>query len=457
MKIYQTFKKYWNFVFTFLLILILLFLIQQSLEKVLVIISILLIWNILGVYLKDFIKASFLTLLLTLPFNIAYELPLTFLDIQLSNPFVDGVIVNYLVPTVFLLDLGVILLLFSIIIQKGIKLKSKGLSFLKIFIIFGIFLLLQSILKNSFISLLNSLRLLLYLFTFYNLGISIKKLLTNRMLVYLLIVSLLLVISQGLIALLQFSGGTSLGLTFLGESKVVSGMRGSSFLNLNGSLYLRGYGTFPHPNVFGGWLIFNILLGWYLFNNMKKKRDYSIILMGLSSLVLVFTFSRISFLVTLIIGVVFIIKVFISSKSLKLFSFTGLLFERVLNLFTGGDTSWGDRVGLMKSSFHVIKENLFTGVGLGKFVANMKDTVPRSENGILILQPVHNIFLLIISEIGVVGFPLFCSLVYFFIKRRKWSLRFVMGLVSLFVVGMFDHYLISLPQGLVIFLLIMVI
>lgn len=457
MKIYQTFKKYWNFVFTFLLILILLFLIQQSLEKVLVIISILLIWNILGVYLKDFIKASFLTLLLTLPFNIAYELPLTFLDIQLSNPFVDGVIVNYLVPTVFLLDLGVILLLFSIIIQKGIKLKSKGLSFLKIFIIFGIFLLLQSILKNSFISLLNSLRLLLYLFTFYNLGISIKKLLTNRMLVYLLIVSLLLVISQGLIALLQFSGGTSLGLTFLGESKVVSGMRGSSFLNLNGSLYLRGYGTFPHPNVFGGWLIFNILLGWYLFNNMKKKRDYSIILMGLSSLVLVFTFSRISFLVTLIIGVVFIIKVFISSKSLKLFSFTGLLFERVLNLFTGGDTSWGDRVGLMKSSFHVIKENLFTGVGLGKFVANMKDTVPRSENGILILQPVHNIFLLIISEIGVVGFPLFCSLVYFFIKRRKWSLRFVMGLVSLFIVGMFDHYLISLPQGLVIFLLIMVI
>jgi O-antigen ligase len=422
-----------------------------------VIISILLIWNILGVYLKDFIKASFLTLLLTLPFNIAYELPLTFLDIQLSNPFVDGVIVNYLVPTVFLLDLGVILLLFSIIIQKGIKLKSKGLSFLKIFIIFGIFLLLQSILKNSFISLLNSLRLLLYLFTFYNLGISIKKLLTNRMLVYLLIVSLLLVISQGLIALLQFSGGTSLGLTFLGESKVVSGMRGSSFLNLNGSLYLRGYGTFPHPNVFGGWLIFNILLGWYLFNNMKKKRDYSIILMGLSSLVLVFTFSRISFLVTLIIGVVFIIKVFISSKSLKLFSFTGLLFERVLNLFTGGDTSWGDRVGLMKSSFHVIKENLFTGVGLGKFVANMKDTVPRSENGILILQPVHNIFLLIISEIGVVGFPLFCSLVYFFIKRRKWSLRFVMGLVSLFIVGMFDHYLISLPQGLVIFLLIMVI
>jgi hypothetical protein len=277
------------------------------------------------------------------------------------------------------------------------------------------------------------------------------------MLVYLLIVSLLLVISQGLIALLQFSGGTSLGLTFLGESKVVSGMRGSSFLNLNGSLYLRGYGTFPHPNVFGGWLIFNILLGWYLFNNMKKKRDYSIILMGLSSLVLVFTFSRISFLVTLIIGVVFIIKVFISSKSLKLFSFTGLLFERVLNLFTGGDTSWGDRVGLMKSSFHVIKENLFTGVGLGKFVANMKDTVPRSENGILILQPVHNIFLLIISEIGVVGFPLFCSLVYFFIKRRKWSLRFVMGLVSLFIVGMFDHYLISLPQGLVIFLLIMVI
>jgi O-antigen ligase len=127
-----------------------------------------------------------------------------------------------------------------------------------------------------------------------------------------------------------------------------------------------------------------------------------------------------------------------------------------MNLFRGGDTSWSDRIGLMESSFHMIKQNLLTGVGLGGFVENMGDTVPRSGNGILLLQPVHNIFLLIVSEVGLVGFGLFITLLYFFFKNRKWSLRLVMGLVGILIVGMFDHYLLSLPQGLLIFFVIII-
>jgi O-antigen ligase len=205
--------------------------------------------------------------------------------------------------------------------------------------------------------------------------------------------------------------------------------------------------------VFAGWLIFNILLGWFLFENMKKKRDYSIILMGLSSLVLVLTFSRISFLVCTVLWISFLVKAFINSNKLKNFAFLGLMSERFFNLFTGGDTSWSDRVGLMKASFKIIKENLLTGVGLGRFVANMEDSVPRSGNGILLLQPVHNIFLLIVSEIGLIGFGLFSTLLYFFFKERKCSLRLVIGVVSVFIIGMFDHYLFSVPQGLGMFML----
>jgi hypothetical protein len=279
---------------------------------------------------------------------------------------------------------------------------------------------------------------------------------SQKIYTYILVGSILLVLLQGIIALLQFSGGTSLGLPFLGESQVVSGMMGSSFLELNNSLYLRGYGTFPHPNVFGGWLVFNILLGWFLFENMNKKRDYSIILMTLSSLILILTFSRISFLVCLLIWIAFIVKVFVNSKRIKNFAFLGLISERFMNLFRGGDTSWSDRIGLMESSFHMIKQNLLTGVGLGGFVENMGDTVPRSGNGILLLQPVHNIFLLIVSEVGLVGFGLFITLLYFFFKNRKWSLRLVMGLVGILIVGMFDHYLLSLPQGLLIFFVIII-
>jgi O-antigen ligase len=401
--------------------------------------------------LKDFLKASFLLLLLILPFNITYQLPYQILGVEIANPFVNGIIVNYLIPTLSILDLSVFLILISILLTKKIDLKWKGFSFLKMFILFAVYLVVQSIFKGSFLSLFNSFRLLIYLFTFYSLSKHIKSVLNQKTYIYLLIGSIFLVLFQGVVALLQFSGGTSLGLSFLGESQVVSGMRGSSFLELNNSLYLRGYGTFPHPNIFGGWLIFNILLGWFLFENMHKKRDYAVILMGISSLVLVLTFSRISLLVCLLIWIAFIVKSFVNSKRIKNFAFFGLISERFMNLFTGGDTSWSDRVGLMESSFHMIKQNLLTGVGLGGFIENMGDTVPRSSNGILLLQPVHNIFLLIVSEIGLVGFGLFSTLLYFFFKNRKWSLRFVMGLVGIFIISMFDHYLFSLPQGLGVF------
>ena len=327
---------------------------------------------------------------------------------------------------------------------------------MRAFSLFAIYLIVQSISKGSFLSLSNSFRLLLYVFTFYNLFKSIRNIINQKILTSLLIGSILLVLFQGVVALLQFSGGTSLGLSLLGESQVVSGMKGSSFLTLNNQLFLRGYGTFPHPNVFGGWLIFNIFLGWFLFDNMNRKRDYSVLLMFLSSLILILTFSRISFLVCGVIWVPFIIKTFVNAKRIKNFAFVGLISERLTNLFTGGDSGWSDRVKLLKSSFQLIRDNLLMGVGLGNFVKSMGGNVPRGSNGILLLQPVHNIFLLLISEIGLIGFSLFGTLLYFFFKDKKWDLRFIMCLVSILIIGMFDHYMVSLPQGLVILLLLLI-
>jgi putative inorganic carbon (HCO3(-)) transporter len=450
-------EKYWNYILSIVIFILLIPLINDSGERVIVIASFLIFWNLAGVLLKDYVKASVLTLLLMLPFNITYQLPYSILGIQLAEPFVDGVIVNYLIPTISILDLGVILLLLSLLVGKKIELRFKGFSFLKIFVMFGIYLTILSIFKGGFLSILNSFRILLYIFTFYSILKNIKEIFNQRINTYILLGAIALVVFQGVLAFSQFRGGTSLGLTFLGESQVVSGMMGSSFLNLDGSLYLRGYGTFPHPNVFAGWLILNILLGWYLFDNMNRRRDISIALMVMSSLSLVLTFSRIAFLVCTIIWIAFLIKVFFNSRRLKTYSFLGLMSERLSNLFTGGDTSWGDRVGLMESSFSVIRENILTGVGLGRFIPNMGDTVPRSGSGILLLQPVHNIFLLFISEIGLIGFTLFSTLLYFFFKKREWSLRFIIGLIAILIIGMFDHYLLSLPQGLAVFLLILVI
>jgi O-antigen ligase len=83
----------------------------------------------------------------------------------------------------------------------------------------------------------------------------------------------------------------------------------------------------------------------------------------------------------------------------------------------------------------------------------MEGFVPRSLNGVLLTQPVHNIFLLCISEFGILGFILIFYVLFYGIvkniKRISWS-----GVLILFVIvviGVFDHYLFSLPQGEVIF------
>jgi hypothetical protein len=455
-KFKKVVTKYWNIFLSFLLILGLLPFLIENWGKGLVIIFIIAIWNVLGYVRKDFLKSSLIILLLTLPFNITLQLPYQLIGIQISEPFIDGIIVNYLIPTLSIVDLGVLFLLLSMFLQSRINLKWVGFSFLKLFTIFSIYLLLISFLNNSFLSLFNSLRFLLYIFTFYNIYKNKRDIFTSEMLKYLLPISAVSVLIQGIIAFFQFQGGTSLGLFPLGESKVVSGMIGSSFLELGDALYLRGYGTFPHPNVFGGWLIFNILLGWFLFDKYKKRKILPIILMFISSVVLILTFSRVSFLVCAIIWFSFIIKNFVKWEKVKHFSFVSLVSERVLNLFNSGDNGWDDRVGLMKSSFNILKDNILTGVGLGEFVSNMADSVPRNSSGVLILQPVHNIFLLLISEVGLIGFSLFSALLYFFFQNRKWSLRLITSLVSIFIIGMFDHYLISLPQGLgVLFLMVM--
>ncbi len=462
MKLLNTLKRYWFVITTSLLIGCLVPLHSENLSKVLVLSIVIILWCLLGIVLKKFTLSSFLILLLILPFNITYQLPYSIGNLVLANPYVDGIFVNYLVPTLSVLDLGVFLLLVSMLFEGYIHLKWKGFTVIKVFLLFALFLIIQNIFGGDFLTLFNSVRLLVFVFTFYQLSLNLKKLLDKRVFVYVLVLSIGLVVFQGLLALIQFSGGSSLGLSFLGESKVVSGMRGSSFIALNNQLYLRGYGTFPHPNVFGGWLMFNMFLGWFLYDGMDRKRDYSIILMVLSSLVMVLTFSRVGYLVTGLIWLVFLVNMFVrinkkhtKKEKTKEFGMVGLVSERVMNLVGGEDSSWSERLDLMRESIQVIKSNLLLGTGLGRFISSMEG-VPRSSSGILILQPVHNVFLLLISELGLIGFGLFSTLLYFFFKSKKFTVRFVTVLVCLVIWGMFDHYWVSLGQGVVVLFLLII-
>jgi len=405
---------------------------------------------------KNIFLSSFLYILIILPFNITFQLPQNVQifgnSINLFNPYVEGVYVNYFVPTISLLDLGAVFFLFSSFLQNGRKkfaeiFKKYGI----VLPLFVIFLLLQNVLLKDTLSLLNATRFIIYIL----MSLSLVEFLKTEKKKYsktLLFVSIASVLIQGIIGILQFKNGSSLGLNFLGESQVVSGMQGSSFVTLGGEVFLRAYGTFPHPNLFAGYLLYSILFA-LSFLNVKEKiiKTLSYILIAFSATVLLFTFSRISILLAILVLIVYLGVKLLRGK---VYSFSlPLFFERFVNLFSSGDTSWVDRVNLAKVSLKVIKENWFSGIGIGNFVKGMEGDVPRSVNSVLLLQPVHNFFLLTFSELGLMGFGLYMWLLVRICKKNivKLTLFSVVVLVCIFVLIFFDHYAFSLPQGIMLF------
>lgn len=439
-------------------------LLSESPLKTLVIFLSLASWLGLFIYTKNILFSSLLYILLVLPFNITLQLPLSVeifnTEVLLAQPFVEGIYVNYLVPTLSILDLGILLSLGSILI-------TKGFSFYKLFfknlknglLLFFVFLLVQNIILSDFNSLLFSLRLFSLILLFLAVlqimkEVKLDKWAKEKIFNSGIVILLINVLLQGILGVVQFNRGSSLGIGFLGESEIVSGMMGSSFVELSGQDFLRAYGTFPHPNVLAGFLLLGVFLGIYLY---KERKLVGTLLIMISFLSMIFTFSRISILLGVVVILVLIAKEVLFKKTGFLFNIylPPLLMERFWNLFNRGDRSWSERVDLIKASFRVIKENLLLGVGGGNFVRGMEGFVPRTSRGILLTQPVHNIFLLCISEFGILGFVLiFYVLFYGVIKNiKRISLYGVLILFVIVVIGIFDHYLFSLPQGMVIFFL----
>ncbi len=82
----------------------------------------------------------------------------------LYNPYSNGVFVNYLVPTLSILDLGLFLLTVSILKEVKIEVLRKIFQNVKWYLItFLVFILLQNIFLFDFLVLLNTVRFVIIL------------------------------------------------------------------------------------------------------------------------------------------------------------------------------------------------------------------------------------------------------------------------------------------------------
>lgn len=72
---------------------------------------------------------------------------------------------------------------------------------------------------------------------------------------------------QSVLAIGQTLMGKSWGYWWLGESVIGTNLPGVAKVEALGTVFLRGYGTFTHPNVLGSFLV--LVLGYYLWQSTK--------------------------------------------------------------------------------------------------------------------------------------------------------------------------------------------
>lgn len=275
---------------------------------------------------------------------------------------------------------------------------------------------------------------------------------------------------QAFVGIFQYIKQGSIGLHFLGETYISPDSYGIAKINLEDSTLIRPYGTFPHPNMLAGYLLAGMLLTFHRIRN-KEYLCYPLLFLQAGAFVL--AFSRGAFLALLVAFFVYISvkETRISLKYILLF-FSMLVFFAVLFnfeetlisriLFTD-IASFDERVFYFNISKWMFYQNPL-GSGLGNFTLMMPDFI-NTKLDPWMYQPVHNIYMLLLNEVGIQGVITFLMIFLIFpifvfktmkksIGERKDLGAILLAIISaIFVIGLFDHYLISLHQGLALIFL----
>jgi len=239
---------------------------------------------------------------------------------------------------------------------------------------------------------------------------------------------------------------------------------GASIVQLaNGLRILRAYGTMPHPNILGGLVLLTLLGPASLFLLNRKPHYPALILFGLGIILLILTFSRSAWLGFIIFAVMLIAKskdldqkkliLFISATVIVLISSLLPLRELILpRVRTQGvaveQISTVGRFWLDRQAIDMFRGSPVLGVGIGSFILELSNTAVAGAP----IEPVHNVLLLVMAELGLIGLILFlgiCSLMVFKVLRSRSPATILAGamVAGLGVISLFDHYLWTLAPG----------
>ena len=347
----------------------------------------------------------------------------------LPSSYVGGSLVDYLIPALYLTDILIVWLL----VLKPIKSIPRP-------IIVFLLCLLPSVIFSA-----SPIPAIFKWVKFLEMGLLAAWIIENhvtlshaRAIKSVTLTLTLAVIFQSVLAVGQwFNQGSLFGYWFLGEQPYTAATPGIDKIAwLDGSLKIPPLGTTPHPNVLAGFLVIGATL-----LSVDKVAPFLILIP------LFLTFSLSAWLAFLM-----------RNKWTLLAGFIALLIFGKQLSFLAPESSFSRRSQLTQMAVAMFKDRPLTGVGLNNFTVVMDQYgyIPATTR---FLQPVHNIYLLLLSETGLIGFlgfgyllfkgrTLLCS------KGRSLFTDKVRPFAILLFLGLFDHWPLTLQTGLLLFTLV---
>ena len=406
-------------------------------------------------------KSLYFLLILLVPLNLGKHF-------ESAGSYVGGILVDYLVPTIFIQDIiSFLIILFWVLggglnrlfrIKKDIfEKKEVQLSTLFVFSLF-----ISTLVAVRFVpSIYAWIRVFLYFSIFLYTLVEIPVEDNFFKIVDLVSIPVFLISVLGIAQFIN-KGAVFNNYLIFGEQPYSAAVFGVPKEYLFGKVVVPSYGLFRHPNIFGGYLA--ITLVW-LFSFLKRKKSYLFVFFS-GVVALFFTFSYISWVV-FAIGIIFHLFYIGDPKNIKqrknitvcfvLIVFLISLSLPLLNFLRESDNlSVLRRINFTKASYRIIKDSFAFGVGLNNLTVFI-DKYNFDSTDFRFLQPVHNVFLLIFTEAGVFAFLLFVGFVWTSLKRLLNSSYFHVFLISvlqIILLSSFDHYTFTIHQTLLLFWII---
>lgn len=395
-----------------------------------------------------------------------------------STAYSQGLLIDYLIPKIYLSDLLIFAILgLGLIAAIRRKLRVGG-RYLECWhnqlrrvwsqlsqwrwplLLLMILALRQIFTPHPIVALWSLIKIILFIVVAIMVKSKLQTLNKSQPLRLQLIIVITLVF-QALLCLFQsYYQKPLLGYLFLGEPNIAQPAGIAHYVSYSGEQRILPYGTTVHPNVLAGTAVIFLWLIFQLASNKKKTDKTSLIIkliaVQATLIILVLAQSWTAWITLLWLILLAILKGSFSrvykkfgvNKVLIIYSLVSLLFIPVViwavSLSQPNNLSMIRRVWLNKEAFIIFGKQPLLGIGLNQFTTKL----PANGQGMVgpaFIQPAHNVGWLYLAETGLLGVTVLATV---FQKMNQKNQIDVLKLITpLLIIASLDHYLLTTQTG----------